>query len=256
VRYEILGPLRVLDDDSHTSISAHKVEIALAVLLIRADHVVSFDQLVTELWGDSPPRRVAAGVHVYISQLRKFLHRPGRADNPVVTHPRGYLLQLGEDELDFHTFLRLCESGRGLVRDERYEQAADCLEKALGLWRGPILRDLGTGPIIDGFVAWLVESRLECLELLADCQLQQGRHRELVARLYSLVAEYPLRETFYRRLMLALYRSDRQADALDVYQTARRTLRNELGLEPCRALQDLQQAILSSASQLDLLAAV
>ncbi|MCK2244447.1 MULTISPECIES: AfsR/SARP family transcriptional regulator [unclassified Crossiella] len=255
MKYEILGPLRVLDDNAYTSISARKVEITLAVLLIRADHVVSFDQLVTELWGDSPPRRVAAGVHVHISQLRKFLHRPDRADNPIVTHPRGYLLKLGNDELDFRHFLRLCESGRGLVREERWAEAADCLERALGLWRGPVLRDLGNGPIIDGFAAWLMESRLECLELLADCWLQLGRHRELVAQLYSLIAEYPLRETFYRRLMLALYRSDRQADALEVYRRARRTLHDELGLEPCRALQDLQRAILSSPRQLDLLAA-
>ncbi|MEV0387446.1 AfsR/SARP family transcriptional regulator [Nonomuraea sp. NPDC050643] len=256
MRYEILGPLRVVDGNDYSFISARKVESTLAVLLIRADHVVAFDQLVMELWGDSPPRRVAAGIHVYISQLRKFLHRPERDDNPVVTHPPGYLLRMGVDELDFRDFLRLTEEGRCLAREERYEEAADCLERALSLWRGPVLRDLGNGPIIDGFVAWLMESRLECLELLADCQLQLGRHRELVARLYSLITEHPLRETFYRQLMLALYRSERQADALHVYQTARRTLRHELGVEPCRALRDLQQAILTSARHLDLLASV
>src|SRR6185503_18952705 len=124
-----------------------------------------------------------------------------------------------------------------------------------GLWRGPALGDLRAGPIVEGFVTWLAEARLECLEMLADSHLELGRHRELVGRLYSLTAEHPLREAFYRQLMLALYRSERQADALKVYQMARKTLNEELGLEPCRSVQDLQRAILTADDQLDLYAA-
>ncbi|QTD96700.1 AfsR/SARP family transcriptional regulator [Streptomyces cyanogenus] len=246
MRYEILGPLRVVDGDTVSSISARKIEIALAVLLIRSDQVVTHDQLIAEIWGDRPPRRATAGMHVYISQLRKFLHRPGRSENPVVTRQSGYLLRTGTDELDVGIFLDLVQDGRAAVRAERYEDAVQCFESALALWRGPVLGDLGDGPLVSGYVTWLTEARLECLEMLADVCLRVGRHRELVGRLYSLTAENPLCETFYRQLMVALYRSERQADALMVYQLARKTLHDELGLEPGQALRDVQQAILAA----------
>ncbi|HEX6526871.1 MAG TPA: AfsR/SARP family transcriptional regulator [Streptosporangiaceae bacterium] len=226
--------------------SARKIEIVLAVLLIRSDHVVAPDQLMTEIWGDNPPRRAAAGIHVYISQLRKFLHRHDRPENPVVTQPPGYLLRTGSDEVDFHLFLGMMNQGRAFVRAGDYEAAAFLIESALEMWHGPVLDGLYSGPIIEGFVTSLNEARLECLEMLADAHLELGRHRELVGRLYPVIAENPLREVFYRQLMLALYRSDFQADALKVYQMARKTLHDELGLEPCRALRDLQQTILTS----------
>lgn len=253
MRYEILGPLRVADGNVHSFISARKIETVLALLLIRSDQVVLPEQLIAELWGGRPPRRAAAGLHVYISQLRKFLHRPSRPDSPVITKPSGYLLRPGSDELDFQLFLRWVDDGRVHFRDRRWEEAIFCLEKGLELWRGQVLGDI-RGPIIDGFVAWLTEVRMECLEMLVEAQLQMGRHRELVGRLYSLTAENPLREAFYRQLMLALYRSERQADALKAYQTARRTLIAELGLEPCRALRELQQAILADDGRLELVA--
>jgi SARP family transcriptional regulator, regulator of embCAB operon len=249
VRYEILGPLRIVDNDGISFISARKIETLLVTLLIRADHLVAADQLITEIWGDRPPRRAMAGLHVYISELRKFLNRPGQADNRIVTKPPGYVLNLGSDEIDVHLFLNLIGVGREHLREQRQEEAADCLERALGLWRGPALGDLASGPMTEAFVTWLSETRLECTELLVDAQLYLGRHRELVGRLRSLTAEYPLRETFYRQLMLALYRSERKADALKVYQAARRTLHGELGLEPCRALQDIQRAILTGDDQ-------
>lgn len=253
MRYELVGPLRVVDGDVVSFISARKIETVFAVLLIRSDEVVGFDQLVNEIWGDYPPRRATAAIHVYISQLRKFLYRPGRRENPVITHAPGYLLRRGRDEIDFHEFIRLVNEGRVLLREHRYAEASDSLEKALGLWRGPVLDDLRSGTIIDSFATWLAEARLECLEMLADAHLRLGRHREIVGRLYSLTAENPFRETFYRQLMMALYRSERQADALEVYQAARKTLHEELGLEPCEALRNLQRAIL--AGELDLRAA-
>jgi len=251
VRYEILGPLRVADGNDHSFISARKIETVLALLLVRVDHVVMPEQLMGELWGDRPPRRAAAGLHVYISQLRKFLHRPSRPDNPVVTKPPGYLLRRGSDELDFQIFLERVDEGRIHFRERRWEEAIVSFELGLGLWRGPVLGDI-RGPIIDGFVTWLTEVRMECLEMLIEAQLQTGRHRELVGRLYSLTAENPLREAFYRQLMLALYRSERQADALKAYQAARETLIAELGMEPCRALRELQQAILADDGRLEL----
>jgi DNA-binding SARP family transcriptional activator len=251
MRYEILGPLRLLDGDQVSVISAPKIEIVMTVLLVRSDQVVTLEQLMTEIWGDQLPRRATAGLHVYISQLRKFLSRPGRPDNPVVTRPAGYLLRKGSDELDLHIFLQSVEGGRGYFRDQRYEQAVACLDQALGQWRGPLAGDLRAGRIIDGFAAWLAETRLECLEMLMESQLHMGRHREIVGRLYSLTLEHPLREAFYRQLMLALYRSERQADALRVYQGARTMLNEELGLEPCRGLQALNRAILMADPELD-----
>ncbi|MFI5916053.1 BTAD domain-containing putative transcriptional regulator [Dactylosporangium sp. NPDC051541] len=244
MRYEILGPVRVVDKGTVSSISARKIETLLVALLIRSDQVVTADRLIAEIWGERPPRRATAGLHVYISDLRKFLRRPESPASPIVTRPPGYLLHLGADELDAHAFVRLMYDGRAHARDLRHEEAADCFQRALSLWRGSVVGDLTGGPIVDAFLAWLAEARLECTELLLEAQLQLGRHRELVAQLFSLAAEHPLRETFYRQLMLALYRSDRKADALKVYQSARRTLELELGLEPCRALQDLQRAIL------------
>jgi DNA-binding SARP family transcriptional activator len=251
VKYEILGPLRVTDGDNTAFISARKIEVLLAVLLIRADRVVPAGGLIAEIWGGHAPRRATAGLQVYISQLRKFLWRPGRDEGPIVTRPPGYLLSLGPDELDLHTFQRLADLGRTYSREGRHEEAGECFQKALALHRGPLLDDVRHGPIVEGFATWLVEARLECIEMLVESQLQLGRHRELVARLYTLTAEYPMREVFYRQLMLALYRSERQADALRVYQMARRTLREELGLEPCSAVQNLQRAILAGDPALD-----
>lgn len=251
MRYEILGPLRVTDSGRSRSLRARKVEIVFAALLIRADRVVTASELMTELWGERLPRRAAAGVHVYISELRKFLNCPARPENPVITKAPGYMLRMGCDELDCHAFLRLMNVGRGHVRELRYEEAADCFEEGLALWRDPVLRDLGNGPILSGFMTWLAEERLECIEMLMNVKLSLGCHREVVGRLYSVTSEYPLHEAFYRQLMLALYRSDRQADALAVYQSARNLLRDELGLEPCQALQDVQRAILAGDELLD-----
>lgn len=257
MRYELLGALRVVTDDGKVaSIGAQKIETLLAVLLIRSGQVVSSEQLMTEIWEDRTPRRATAGLHVYVSQLRKFLGRCGHLESPVVTRPPGYLLRAGEEELDYLSFIRLVKWGREHAREGRPDQASRFFERALAEWRGPVLGELLRGPIVDGFVTWLAETRLECTEMLIDAQLELGRHREVIGRLYSLIAEYPLREAFSRQLMLALYRSDRQADALEVYQSVRRTINDELGLEPCRSLRELQQAILMADYELDRWAAV
>lgn len=245
MRYEILGPLRVIDSGHSRSLSARKVEIVLAALLVRADRVVAASDLMTELWGECLPRRAAAGVHVYISELRKFLNGPARQENPVITKAPGYMLRMGCDELDCHAFLRLMNMGRGHVRELRDDEAASCFEEALALWRGPVLADLGNGPILNGFMTWLEEQRLEGMKMLMDAKLRLGCHREVIGQLHSITREYPLHEEFYHQLMLALYRSDRQADALAVYRSVRNLLRDELGLEPCHALQNVHRAILA-----------
>lgn len=246
MRYEILGPLRVAGPHGYGFIRARKIETILAILLIRANLVVSLDQLIDEIWGTEPPRRATAGLHVYISQLRKFLQQSGLPDTAIETRLPGYTLHTGPGDIDFQVFLKHLDQGRALVRGGEYETAGEVLETALSLWRGPVLGNLpAAGPLLEGFATWMTESRLECMETLYEAQLESGRHREVVGGLYSAVAENPLRETFYRQLMLALWRSERQADALMVYRSLRIVLNEELGLEPCRALRELHQAIVA-----------
>lgn len=245
MRYEILGPLRIIDGKTTKTIKAQKVEILLTALIIRADQVVSAEQLIREIWGEEPPRSATAGLYVYISQIRKLFRRPGTDASPVLTRPPGYMLTLGSDGLDLHDFTRLLKMGRTQLRSGGYEAAVRSFEDALALLRGPFLPDdVARGPILQGFRTWLNESQLECMESLMDARMALGRHRELVSDLYLLSTEHPMREAFHRQLMLALHRSGCRGDALLVYQRVRRTLREELGVEPGTALKDVQRAIL------------
>ncbi|MBL7497609.1 AfsR/SARP family transcriptional regulator [Frankia sp. CNm7] len=252
MRYEVLGPLRVLGKPGSPTISARKVKILLSVLLIRADQLVTTDRLMEEIWDGEPPRRATTAMHVYVSQLRKFLVRPDVAGSPIVTRPGGYLLRRGDDELDLHDFQKLVQRGRTDVRAGRHAEAVENFDAALRMGRGPVLADLRESGMIAGFVTWIEEMRLECLEARIDSALVLGRHRELVGQLYSLTAEHPQRESFHRQLMLALYRSERQADALHAYRRVRDILRGELGLDPGRALRELHDAILAADGRLDL----
>ncbi|MDT3440010.1 MULTISPECIES: AfsR/SARP family transcriptional regulator [unclassified Pseudofrankia] len=251
MRYEILGPVRVLDGETVQSITASKLAILLGVLLIRGGQLVTSDLLITEIWGHEPPRRAHATLHVYVSQLRKILRRESSSINPIATRPIGYVLQRHPDDLDTDVFRRHIETGRSLASDGAYAAAVASFDAALALWRGPVLDEVGEGPLVTGFRASCGDLFLEGLEKRTDALLALGGHRELVGRLFRLVAEYPLWEAFYRQLMVALYRSERRAEALGVYRSAREVMGRELGLEPSRTLTDLQQAILTSDRSLD-----
>jgi len=246
MRYEILGSVRLVDNGKVFSISARKMEILLATLLIKRNAIVSTDRIIGEIWGEHSPRRAKAALHVYISQLRKLLSSFGSKGNPIVTRSSGYSLLIGSDELDLCEFEALVANGRVHVAAKRYTEALLLFNKALGLLRDPILGDGGGGDgvIFSGCRRWVEEIRLEAIEMMTASHLALGRSREAVGLLSSLIVEYPLHEEFYRQLMLALYRCRRRADALQVYRTAWETLRQELGLEPCRALRDLHQMIL------------
>ncbi|MEV6927926.1 AfsR/SARP family transcriptional regulator [Dactylosporangium sp. NPDC051485] len=255
MRYEILGPLRITNDEGTRSIAARKIEVLLALLLIRANQVVSTEEVIAEIWGGCAPDRAIAAVHVYISKLRKLLGVDPQGDSPIVTRPPGYVFRLGAAGFDVNDLQALMQEGRTHLRGGRHRPAAHAFGEALRLWRGPVLGDAVSGPVTTSFVTWLEEARLECIESLIDSQLHLGLHRELVGWLFTLIGEYPLRETFYRQLMLGLCRSERQADALRVFHTARRTLNEELGLEPSRALQQLHAAILRADERLEVDAA-
>ncbi|CAO5154787.1 SARP family transcriptional regulator, regulator of embCAB operon [Frankia sp. AiPs1] len=220
MRYEILGEIRVTDGDGEFSLTATKVEILLATLVARAGQVVSAGQIFGELWPGARPRQAAAGVHVYVYHLRKFLRQPRGASMPVVTRAPGYLLQLGDDLVDVREFQRLRQEGRARLGAGRHGEAVELFEAALGLWRGQAFGGLRGGPIINNYATWLEESRLECLEFSIEAKLFLGRHHELLSQLYELVSEHPQRESFYRHLAVALHRDDRRADAVRVSRRA------------------------------------
>jgi DNA-binding SARP family transcriptional activator len=250
MRYEILGPLRLAEGASTRLVGARKVEVLLAALLVRAGEPVGSDDLAKEIWGTRAPRQTQAALHVYVSQLRKALRRPDGGESPVVTARGGYTLRLGTDELDFVLFQDLVRTGRTAQEDGRLQEACEAYEEGLGLWRGPALEELRDGAIVNGFACWAEQARLDCMERFVETGLELGRHREFIGYLYARIEELPLHESFYRRLMLALYRSGCRADALDVYRSARTVLIEELGLEPSAALQQLHHAVLVDAPEL------
>jgi DNA-binding SARP family transcriptional activator len=256
MRYQLLGPLRVVNENAGVSIRARKVEVILAALLVRRDHVVSIEDLITEVWEQDPPVRATAAVHVYISQLRKLLTQPGGKANPIDTRAPGYLLRAHPEDLDSTAFQRLVRQGREHLRRKDHEAASSDLGDALSLWHGPALSHLPHGPLISGFQTSIEELRHECIEMHIESNLALGRHRELVSRLYSLIAEHPLHEVFYCQLMQALVRCQRRADALSVYRLAWETFDCELGLEPGPRLRELQRAILTADTDRHLHAAV
>jgi DNA-binding SARP family transcriptional activator/tetratricopeptide (TPR) repeat protein len=246
MRFRLLGPLEVVDDgDRSLALGGRKQRSVLAVLLLHANDVVATERLVDEVWGDSPPATVAKSIQVYISRMRKEL-----GDGRLVTRPPGYALHVEPSELDLTCFQALVAQ----AADADPAAAAASLREALALWRGPALADLAYEPFAQTHAAQLEELRFSALEQRIDADLAAGEHAQLVGELEALAAQHPLRERLRGQLMLALYRSGRQADALAVYQAARTTLVEELGIEPGRALRDLHQAILGQDEGLDIAA--
>ncbi|MCD0451641.1 AfsR/SARP family transcriptional regulator [Actinocorallia sp. API 0066] len=246
MEFQLLGPLRLAGTQPRT-ISAPKVEALLATLLIRANQPVSTDELIDELWPDAPPRRARAALHVYISQLRRNVLTGDGAR--IHTHAQRYLLTVEESEVDAHHLQQLHGEGTAALRDDP-ERALAALTGAAALFRGPVLAGVPQGLIVGTFARWAEEIRLECLEGIAQCSLRTGRHRELIRDLSRWVEEHPLNETFREQLMLALHRSGRRAEALEVFQSARRVLRDELGLDPRHTMRRLQSAIIEADPEL------
>jgi DNA-binding SARP family transcriptional activator len=236
VEFRILGPLEVAEEGRPLTLGGPRQRALLAILLTRANEVVSNDGLIGELWGARPPRTAANALQYHVSQLRKTL---GPSD-AIVTREPGYLIRVAPHELDLLRFEQLVEEARRAPAD----RAARLLRDALSLWRGPALADLATEPFAQAEILRLEELRLAALELRIETDLALGRHRELVGELEVLVHEHPLRERPRAQLMLALYRTGRQAEALDLYREGRRLLVDELGIEPGLELQELEKAIL------------
>ena len=232
MEFRILGPLEVVSHERALDLGGQKQRALLLVLLLEANRVVSADRLIDAVWDGSPPPTAPKAVQVHVSQLRKLLGR-----ERVQTRAPGYVLRVDADELDLERFERLWAEGR--------------LRDALALWRGPPLPEFSFQEFAQREIARLQERRLLCLEERIDADLAAGRHGAVVPELEALVREEPLREGPRERLMLALYRSGRQAEALEAFQEGRRLLVDELGIEPGRPLRELQHAILEQDPSLD-----
>jgi predicted ATPase/DNA-binding SARP family transcriptional activator/class 3 adenylate cyclase len=245
MRFAILGPLVVVDDQGREVALRLKQRAVLAVLLLHAGEVVSSDRLIDELWGEHAPATAAKTVHVYISQLRKAL-----GEDALLTRARGYALQTERIETDVDEFRSLAADGHRALSIGDARGAAERLREALALWRGPALVDFAYEPFAQDEISRLDEARLAAVEDRIEAELALGDHGVLVGELEVLARQHPLRERICAQLMLALYRSGRQAEALDVYQRARTHLSDELGLEPGPELKALQMQVLEQASSL------
>jgi DNA-binding SARP family transcriptional activator len=249
VEYRILGPLEVVDEGEPVALGRLKERLVLAVLLLHANEFVARERLIDELWGESPPPTARKAVNVYVSQLRKALVRNGC--DPITTADGGYRLEVDAERLDTARLQQLIASARERAAAGELEAAAEHLAEALDLWRGPTLAGLLLESHGRDEIAQLDELRLTALMDRIDCDLALGRHEQVLGELNLLVREHPLRERLRGQQMLALYRAERQADALDAYAEARRTLVDDLGIEPSEAMQRLQQAILRHDSSLE-----
>jgi DNA-binding SARP family transcriptional activator/tetratricopeptide (TPR) repeat protein len=236
MEFRILGPFEVAAGGEPLQLRGARQRELLAVLLLHANEVVSSDRLLDDLWQGEPPPTAAKVIQNSVSQLRKLL-----GSDRLVTRSPGYLLRVEPGELDADRFEELVGAG---ARDE-----------ALALWRGPVLADFTDTWFARAEVARLTELRTAAIEDGIEAGLAEGRHAELVPELEALTATYPLRERFRAQLMVALYRSGRQAEALQVYQATRETLVEELGLEPSPELQRLERAVLTQDASLELVPA-
>jgi DNA-binding SARP family transcriptional activator/class 3 adenylate cyclase len=251
IEFRILGPLEIGADGRLLPLGSPKLRALLGLLLVHADETVSRDRLIEELWGEAPPVTVDSALRVYLSRLRRLLDSAG-ASGALVRERHGYRLRVEPEQLDVTRFHRLASEGREALAAGKTELAAERLRQALALWRGPALADLPSERFAMTAAARLEDERVSAVEQRLEADLALGRHRQLIGELETLVGEHPYRERLRALLMLTLYRSGRQAEALRVYQDARRVLAEELGLEPSQELKQLEQAILCQDATLTL----
>lgn len=258
----LLGPLLLMRGERVVTPSAPKLRQVLSLLAVQANSVTRVDQLVEELWEESPPQSALTTVQTYIYQLRKLLklddkpaaYRSSGGPSPaLLSHPGGYVLQLPDlESIDANQFEQLARRGRQELLGAHVESAAEVFRTALALWRGGFLEGVATGPLLYSHSTRLEELRRTVLALRIEADLQLGRHQEIIGELTSLVNAEPTREDFSAKLMIALYRSGRRADALGVYQRIRAALVDELGLDPAAELRRLHQLMLEADPELDL----
>jgi DNA-binding SARP family transcriptional activator len=247
VRLEIriLGPLEALVDGTPVRLGGRRQRAVLAILVAQANEVVSVERLIDGVWGEAPPETAANVLQGYVSGLRKVLGR-----DTIATRGRGYAVAVPDGTLDLDSFERHAATGMAEQSTGRAADSSAAFAAALSLWRGPALSDLADLPGVRPIAARLDELRLVALERRLESDLDCGRHAEAAAELEALIAEHPLRERLRALRMLALYRSGRQAEALDAFRAARAALVDELGIEPHAELHELERAILRQDASL------
>ena len=251
LRFELLGPVRAWRGPAELELGSPQQRAVLAALLLARGRHVSVDALIEALWGDRPPRSASGTVRTYVFRLRRCLNSgPGQRDQPVIKLVGdGYSLQLGSASLDLALFEDLVRQGRAAQRGADAVRAAGLLWDALALWQGTPLSGI-TGPYAASQRARLSELRAATAEDRLAMSIESGDHLAAISELTDLLAAYPLREKLRELLMLALYRSGRQADALAVFEDSRRLLSDELGIDPGPSLRDMHQRILQADSRL------
>jgi DNA-binding SARP family transcriptional activator/tetratricopeptide (TPR) repeat protein len=244
MRYRLLGSVEVIGADGEVvALSGERERTLLATLVLGAGQPVSVSRLIDALWGENLPATAVNTLQVHVSSLRKKLAAAGAAEI-LQSVPEGYGLRVGPDEIDATVFASLVEGASG-----EPAEIATRLREALSLWRGPALADVRSD-LLQGEKTRLEELRLRALERRIDSELELGHHNEVVGELEAFVHANPLREGMRRQLMVALYRSGRQADALAVYRAGREVLAEELGIDPSPELQALEVAILRQDPEL------
>ena len=244
--FRLLGPLEVLHDHVPARIAAGKQRALLAILLLNANQTISREQLIDSLWGEDVPDSAPKMVQIQVSQLRKAL-----PEQRLHTRRPGYVLEVREDELDLARFERAVADSRRALQHGDPESATERLRQALTLWRGPPLVEFSE-PFAKHEGAHLEELRLAAVELRIGAELALGHQADVVGELETLIAQHPLRERLRSQHMLALYRSGRHAEALASYQTFRRTLSEELAIEPSTSLRELERQMLHQDPSLEL----
>jgi len=251
IDYRLLGPLEVTAGGHALDVGGPKQRALLAILLLHANQPVPRDVLIEQLWGERPPTGPDHAVDVYIWRLRKRLD-PVAGSPCVLTRAGGYLLQAAPEQVDLLRFERLAHDGQRSLAEGKADRAAGQFREALALWRGPPLADFRGEAFAQAWITRLEKLRAEVAEDRIDADLALGQHARVVGELEAIVASQPLHERPYQQLMVALYRCGRQADALAVYRDARRTLVDELGIEPGQPLRQLERAILQQDPSLEL----
>jgi YVTN family beta-propeller protein len=248
VRFFLLGPFEVREDDRQIPVTGRRQKVLLALLLLRPGEVVARDRLIEELWRGNPPPTAENALHGLVAQVRKLLEF---SDRPMlITRAPGYALEVDPKAIDIHQFESIVDQGHVSLAEGRNEVAAELLREALALWRGRPFDDLGDAPFVQAEAARLEELRLRALEDRIEADLGIGHAEDLVSELQVLVGREPYRERLRSQLMRALYRSGRQAEALASYRDARRLFVGELGIEPSPELQALERAILQQDASL------
>jgi|UniRef100_A0AAU3HQP8 DNA-binding SARP family transcriptional activator len=255
----VLGALDVRENKISVTPTAPKPRQVLALLALHADQVVPVAALIEELWGERPPRSARTTLQTYVLQLRELIsaaveHDPQAAPartakDVLVTLPGGYLLNTSGGASDVREFERLAGTGYRAVDAGDFAGAARQLRDALALWTGSALADVQTGVQLEMETRRLEETRLCALDQRIEADLRLGRHRELLGELTVLVSRYRTHENLHGQFMLALHRSGRRSEALDVYQRLRNALVRELGLEPSAGLRRMQRSILMAGPE-------